>query len=108
MIAKDITLTDLLDAIRTNCEAAVFDEARRVAEEIRQTTPPNRVETRQAVRVRRKGTQAVVLLQFPRQYDSKNTTTHKRFATQWSRIRPESRRRLIESLNDAIQSAATH
>lgn len=106
MIAKDISLSDLLYAIRENCEKAVAVEAHRVADEVRNTTPANRVETRKAVRVRRDGMMAVIELQFPRQYDSKNTATHKRFATQWKRIRPESQRRLIAALNDAIQTAA--
>ena len=106
-VARDITLSDLLYAISRNCEQAVAQEAYRVADEIRNTTPANRVETRKAVRVRRSGLQAEVLLQFPRQYDSTNTVTHKRFATQWKRIRPESQRRLIAALNDAIQTAAT-
>ncbi len=106
MIAKDISLSDLLYAIRKNCEAAVAAEAYRVADEIRNTTPSNRVETRKAVRVRKSGLQAIVELQFPRHYESTNTATHKRFATQWNRIRPESQRRLIAALNDAIQTAA--
>lgn len=105
-LAKGKTLTDLLYAIRMNCEQAVFAEALQVAEEIKNTTPANRTETRKAVRVRRAGTTAQVLLQFPTQYESRDTATHRRFATQWKRIRPDSQRRLIESLNAAIQDAA--
>jgi len=95
-------LNDLLRAIESVCETAVADEAKRLADEIRNSTPARRVQTRQAVRVRRNGTNAKILLQFPRQYASQDTTTHKRFRTQWERLRPIGQRRLITQLTNEI------
>lgn len=99
-----MTLTELIDTIELTCEKIVHDEALRIAAEIRNTTPPRRVLTRQVVRVRRNGNEAKILLQFPRTFGNTNTPTHKRFATQWARIRPEARRNLITELNAAFQA----
>lgn len=102
-------LNDLLKAIESVCETAVADEANRLADEIRNSTPARRVQTRQAVRVRRTGTKAIVLLQFPKQYASQDTTTHKRFRTQWDRLRPIGQRRIIMQLTNEInQVIQTH
>lgn len=95
-------LSDLLKTIESVCETAVADEAKRLADDIRNSTPASRVQTRQAVRVRRNGTNAKILLQFPKQYASQDTPTHKRFRTQWERLRPIGQRRLIMQLTNEI------
>jgi hypothetical protein len=97
-----MTLEEFIETLEQTCEEVVVEEARQIAAEIRRTTPANRTQTRQAVRIRRNGTQAQILLQFPRTFGSKNTPTHKRFRTQWARIRPESKRRLIASLQSKL------
>jgi hypothetical protein len=96
-------LHEFIETLEEACGQAVAEEAQQIAAEIRRTTPANRTETRQAVRVRRNGTTAQILLQFPRRYGGTNTPTHKRFRTQWSRIRPESKRRFIARLVDKLQ-----
>lgn len=96
-------LHEFIETLEEACDQAVAEEAQQIAAEIRRTTPANRTETRQAVRVRRHGTTARILLQFPRRYGGTNTPTHKRFKTQWARIRPESRRRFIARLKNKLQ-----
>lgn len=96
-------LYEFIETLEQVCGEAVAEEAQQIAAEIRQTTPANRTETRQAVRVRRNGTTAKILLQFPRRFGGTNTPTHKRFKTQWARIRPDSKRRFIARLANKLK-----
>jgi|GEM_PF-3558189 len=97
-----MTLEEFLEHLEESCDRVVAEEANRLAAEIRRMTPANRLQTRQAVRVRRNGSQARILLQFPRRVGGTNTPTHKRFRTQWSQLRPLAKQRVISDLIFAI------
>lgn len=99
-----MTLNDFIAMLELTCSQVVADEARQIAAEIRERTPVNRVRTRQAVRVRRNGTRARVLLQFPRRFPGTDTPTHKRFRTQWAQLRPVAKKRVIARLALAMGS----
>lgn len=95
-----MTLDEYIEHLETRCAQIVAEEAARLASEIRQRTPANRTQTRQAVRVVLNGSRARVGLRFARRYSSSTETpTHKRLRTQWSALRPLVRQRLREKLN---------
>lgn len=95
-------LSEFVNKVEDRIAEVVRVESLRVASELRADTPTRRVKTRQAVRVRQRGTRAVIGLRFAQRFGGNNTATHQRLRMQWGRLRPVARQRVIEGIREAF------
>lgn len=91
----DYLESQVADHVESVCSAAV--------KSVLQTTPADRVKTRQAIRLQMKGTRGTVGLKFRTRYATRGTTTLRRLESQWKALRPRLRQAFIKRLNDTLK-----